>query len=134
MDEVRVLLTQFVVGEITVDQFLEKLSPILVRLRDEMFEAFDSQPELKEAEKAVYKDYQASLIGKDELHERLVAIGQQVKGCEIIPYSLEEKVLSQLFGHVNVYEEDASLREIYQIGEDELKKLSENALKELQAL
>lgn len=122
MQEVKQLLREYIVGDVSSEEFVIRYLALVRNLRDETLSALNRSPELKEQLDRLYTEYLKGEISEVAYKEKWRYLTNQLGELRLKPYSHEEKIISHLFVEADAYRENPEFREEgLHIGDTELQ-------------
>lgn len=129
MDEMRQLLRDYLDGKLASEDFVMQYIKLADQIRDEVWQAFDKKPWIKEEIRKLAKQLSQGQITSQACFEERERLVSQLEPTRVVPFSREDEVLSHLYVEADAYEEDPQYRvEGLNIGEDELRAEVQKAL------
>lgn len=120
MEEILILLKNFVSGKITPEIFVEKYLTLWREIRDNQYRLEEAQGLWQERVK-LQEMLSSNKIAKEEFEKRWQKIDKKVQGAEVQPGTKASEILSHLMVEADAYQGDKR----------GLKKEVRKALKEL---
>jgi hypothetical protein len=124
------LLKHFVSGTIDADEFVRRYMEQWKMIRGEQDEAIRTEPGLFDAFRNLENELFEEVITKAEYQRRWKKLSENVNGCEVLPGTRMDEILSHLFVEADAYCGEAEFRDRYQIGEAELRVEVKKVVKE----
>ena len=121
-EKIQHLLSDYLAKKISADELIGRYMELWRQVRDEQWDAIDAIPGLKQALNTLNEKLIAKSISPDEYIAEYQKLVKQVTACEAPILTEIDESLSHLFGACDAYEPDPEAREIYQIGEPELRE------------
>jgi len=135
MEPFLLLLQNFLARNISTEEFVQEYMKLWRSLRDEQYQLADRQiPDFNDRQATIVKEHIAKKTSNDEFGAQFRALFQGVQGYKIPPFSEESKILSHLFVEADAFNPDSATRRRGDIGEEELRKSVEDALREIKEI
>lgn len=133
MEKVKYLLQDFLREKIPASVFVVLFLELVRNLKNHTDKIVDEKPELVKQSRDLLHRKAESAIANNEYHKIRLKLNQEFGG-QYIPYSMEQQILDHLWVEADTFYENPLDREVYQIGETELRNVVRESLDKLMSL